>query len=131
MDCSRFREHIQRFVDGELPDRLVAEFQAHLSFCGECAAELREISAVRGALAGWGAVELAAPAGFADRVMAAAQTLPRPAPSGRLRSLADRARLARGAMVSPRAVAYSALALAAVAIGLESRHRRRSREAKV
>ncbi len=131
MDCSRFREHIQRFVDGELPDPLVAEFQAHLSFCGECAAELRELSAARGALARWGAVELAAPVGFADRVLAAARTLPRPTPGGRLRSLADRARLPRGAMVFPRAIVYSAVALAAVVIGLETRHRRRSREAKV
>ena len=131
MDCSRFREHIQRFVDGELPDPLVAEFQAHLSFCGDCGAELRELSAVRGALAAWGTAELAAPPGFADRVVAAAQTLSRPPPMSRLTSLADRARLPRGAMVSTRTIAYSALALAAVAIGLETRHRRRSREAKV
>ena len=131
MDCSRFREHIQRFVDGELPDPLVAEFQDHLSFCGQCAAELRELSAVRGALAGWGAAELDAPAGFADRVLAAAQTPPQPRVMGRLTSLADRAHLPRDAVVSTRAIACSALALVAVAIGLETRHRRRSREAKV
>jgi anti-sigma factor RsiW len=130
MDCSRFREHIQRFVDGELPDPLVAKFQAHLSFCGECAAELRELGAVRGSLAAWGAAELAAPAGFADRLMAAAQTLPRPTRMGRLTSLVERVRLPRAAMVSTRTIVCSALALAAVAIGLETRHRRRSREAK-
>ena len=39
--------------------------------------------------------------------------------------------LAQGAIVSTRAIIYSVVALAAVAIGLETRHRRRSREAKV
>ena len=42
MDCVRFREVIQRYVDGELGDADVASFQKHLSFCPSCAAELDE-----------------------------------------------------------------------------------------
>ena len=127
MDCSRFREHIQRFVDGELPDPLVAEFQSHLSFCGECAAELRD-GAVRGPGAG------ARRAGPPPASPIASWRRRRRCRGRRgwvgSRRLPTRARLPRAAMVSTRTIVCSALALAAVAIGLETRHRRRSREAK-
>jgi len=59
MDCSYFRARLNQFVDGELGYIDVAELQGHLSFCPHCAAELAQLSEVRGAMATWGEVELA------------------------------------------------------------------------
>ena len=67
MDCSYFRARINQYVDGELGYLEVAELQGHLSFCPDCAAELGQLTEVRGALASWGKVELAPPPGFAER----------------------------------------------------------------
>ena len=78
MDCSYFRERINHYVDGELGYLEVAELQAHLSFCPDCAAELAQLGEVRGALAAWGRLELAPPPGFAERVMAAVELEPAP-----------------------------------------------------
>jgi hypothetical protein len=72
MDCSYFRSRLNEFVDGELGYLEVAELQGHLSFCADCAAELAQLSEVRGALAAWGEAELAPPPGFGERVAAAA-----------------------------------------------------------
>jgi len=72
MDCSYFRSRLNQFVDAELGYLEVAELQGHLSFCPDCAAELAQLSEVRGALAAWGEVELGAPLGFVERVAAAA-----------------------------------------------------------
>jgi len=72
MDCSYFRSRINHYVDGELGYLEVAELQSHLSFCADCAAELAQMSEVRGAMATWGHIELAPPQGFAERVAAAA-----------------------------------------------------------
>ena len=47
MDCVTCHEVIQRYIDGELDDGQVAEFQRHLSFCGDCAAELQELAGAR------------------------------------------------------------------------------------
>jgi anti-sigma factor RsiW len=71
MDCSYFRSRLNRFVDGELGYLEVAELQGHLSFCPDCAAELAQLSQVRGAMAAWGEAELTPPR-FAERVTAAA-----------------------------------------------------------
>jgi hypothetical protein len=54
MDCSYFRERINLYIDGEMGYLEVAELQAHLSFCPDCAAELAQVGEVRGALAAWG-----------------------------------------------------------------------------
>ena len=54
MDCSYFRSRINHYVDGELGYLEVAELQSHLSFCPDCAAELAQMSEVRGAMATWG-----------------------------------------------------------------------------
>ncbi len=78
MDCSYYRERINLYVDGEMGYLEVAELQAHLSFCPDCAAELAQMGEVRGALAAWGRLELATPPGFAERVMAAVELEPAP-----------------------------------------------------
>jgi anti-sigma factor RsiW len=131
MDCVRFREVIQRYVDGELGDAQVAAFQKHLSFCGTCAAELHELSTVRSVLGAAGEVTAEVPAGFADRVCAAAAS--QPAPSFVEHALSS---LTRGVLPGPlprsvRRYVYGGLVVAAVAFGWERRHGRKSREVKV
>ena len=90
MDCSYFRERINEYIDGELDYLQVAELQAHLSFCPDCAVELAQTGELRGALAGWGRLELAPPPGFAERVMAAVELEPAPARPGRSASWSTR-----------------------------------------
>ena len=139
MDCSYFRERINQFIDGELGYLEVAELQGHLSFCADCAAELAQMSEVRGALAAWGRVELAPPPGFAERVTAAAELEPLPGaarPFGRavddaldkLDETLGRIPLPGGRTIPVKNVIGWGLAAAAVVIGLERRHLRRSRE---
>jgi len=139
MDCSYFRERINLYIDGEMGYLEVAELQAHLSFCPDCAAELAQVGAVRGALAAWGRLELATSPGFAERVMAAVELEPAPGlrkPFGRvvadtLQTLDDalgRIPLPGGRTIPVKNVIGWGLAVAAVAIGLGRRHGRRSRE---
>ena len=103
------------------------------------AAELRDMSTLRRGLARLGEIEMDAPDGFADKVMAAVAVLPAPGLRDRLRELGVRAGLAavpahRRAVamsVHRRAVTLSAVAgLVAVAVGLEARHLRRHKEVK-
>lgn len=77
MDCSYFRSRLNQFMDGELGYLEVAELQGHLSFCANCAAELAQLSEVRGAMAAWGEAELVPPPGFAERVVDALEAKPR------------------------------------------------------
>jgi len=139
MDCSYFRERINLYADGEMGYLEVAELQAHLSFCPDCAAELAQVGAARGALAAWGRLELATPPGFAERVMAAVeleQSPGSPKPFGQavddtLQKLDDtlgRMPLPGGRTVPVKNVIGWGLAAVAVAIGLGRRHGRRSRE---
>lgn len=139
MDCSYFRERINEYIDGEMGYLEVAELQAHLSFCPDCAAELAQTGAVRGALAEWGRLELATPPGFADRVMAAVEAEPAPGsprPSGRavndaldrLDEALGRIPLPGGRTIPVKNVIGAGIAAAAVIIQLERRHLRRSRE---
>jgi len=139
MDCSYFRERINLYVDGEMGYMEVAELQAHLSFCPDCAAELAQVGAVRGALAAWGRLELATPPGFAERVMAAVELEPAPGspkPFGRavddaLQKLDDtlgRIPLPGGRTIPVKNVIGWGLAAVAVAVGLGRRRGRRSRE---
>jgi len=141
MDCSYFRERINNFIDGELGYLEVAELQQHLNFCPECAVELAQISEVRGALAAWGRLELAAPPGFAERVAAAVeleQTKGAARPFGRAVSDAldaldetlGRVALPGGRTIPVKNVIGWGLAAAAVVIELERRHLRRARELK-
>ena len=141
MDCSYYRERINQYVDGEMGYMEVAELQAHLSFCPDCAAELAQVGEVRGALAAWGRLDLAAPPGFAERVMAAVELEPAlgsPKPFGQavsdtLQSLDDalgRIPLPGGRAIPVKNVIGWGLAAAAVVIGLERRHLRHSRELK-
>jgi anti-sigma factor RsiW len=131
MDCVRFREVIQRYVDGELGDADVALFQKHLSFCPACAAELDEISAVRNALAACGDVEAAVPVGFADRVCAAAASLPEPSLVERALSSATGGMLPGRLSRRARRYVYGALVIVAVAVGWGRAHERKTREVKV
>lgn len=139
MDCSYFRERINEYIDGEMGYLEVAELQAHLSFCPDCAAELAQTGAVRGALAEWGRVELAAPPGFAERVMAAVELEPVPGSSKPLgRAVSDaldaldetlgRIPLPGGRTLPVKHVIGAGIAAAAVIIQLERRHLRRARE---
>jgi len=139
MDCSYFRERINLYIDGEMGYMEVAELQAHLSFCPDCAAELAQVGAVRGALAAWGRLELATPPGFAERVMAAVELEPKPGspkPFGRavndtLQKLDDtlgRIPLPGGRTIPVKNVIGWGLAAVAVAVGLGRRRGRRSRE---
>ena len=139
MDCSYFRERINLYIDGEMGYLEVAELQAHLSFCPDCAAELAQVGEVRGALAAWGRLELATPPGFAERVMAAVKLEPAPGspkPFGRavndaLQRLDDtlgRIPLPGGRTIPVKNVIGWGLAAVAVAVGLGRRRGRRSRE---
>ena len=139
MDCSYFRERINQYVDGEMGYMEVAELQAHLSFCPDCAAELAQVGEVRGALAAWGRLELATAPGFAERVLAAVALEPAPGspkPFGQavddtLQKLDDTLGsipLPGGRTIPVKNVIGWGLATAAVIIGFERRHGRRSRE---
>jgi len=139
MDCSYYRERINEYVDGEMDYLQVAELQAHLSFCPDCAVELAQTGELRGALADWGRLELAPPPGFAERVMAAVELEPAPgAPrtAGQLldetlRKLDDRLgsiSLPGGRTIPVKNVIGWGVATAAVVIGLGRRRERGSRE---
>jgi len=141
MDCSYFRERINRFIDGELGYLEVSELQGHLSFCPDCAAELAQMSDLRAGMAAWGRVELAPPPGFAERVMAAVELEPAPGspkPVGRavndaletLDEVLGRIPLPGGRTIPVKNVIGAGIAAAAVIIQLERRHLRRSRELK-
>ena len=139
MDCSYFRERINLYIDGELGYLEVAELQQHLSFCPDCAAELAQVGEVRGALAAWGRLELATPPGFAERVTAAVELEPAPGSSKPLGRVVDEALdyldvrlgsipLPGGRHLPVKNLIGWGLATAAVVIGFERRHERRSRE---
>ena len=139
MDCSYFRERINEYVDGEMDYMQVAELQAHLSFCPDCAVELAQTGELRGVLAGWGRLELAPPPGFAERVMAAVELEPAPGTHKSVGQLVDETlrklddRLGSIALPGGRTIPVKnligwGLATAAVVIGLERRHERGSRE---
>lgn len=139
MDCSHFRARIDRRCDGELDYLEIAELERHLESCADCAAESAETSAVRSALAAWGSMEFTPPRGFAQRVIAAVEREPaagaaRPfhqAVDGRLQEIDDllgRVVLPGGRSMRVRNLIGWGLAAAAVLIGIEHRHVRRSRE---
>jgi anti-sigma factor RsiW len=139
MDCSYFRSRLNQFVDGDLGYIDVAELQGHLSFCPHCAAELAQLSEVRGAMAAWGEVELAPPPGFAERVAAAAalEAKPGEATVGRvvndvldaLDETLGRIPLPGGRTIPVKNVLGYGIAATAVLIQVE-RHLRRTRELK-
>jgi anti-sigma factor RsiW len=122
MDCVSCREVIQRYIDCELDDGQVVEFQKHLSFCGNCAAELQGLAAARAVLQATREVTVDVPAGFADRIMAAVES--QPEPSALERALAN----ATGGVLPgrvPRRIrhyGYCGLALVAVVIGLQRKY---------
>jgi anti-sigma factor RsiW len=139
MECSYFRARLNEFVDGELGYLDVAELQGHLSFCPDCAAELAQLSELRGAMAVWGEAELVPPPAFVERVAAAAgqQAKPGQATLGRvvgdaLDALDDtlgRIPLPGGRTVPVKNVLGYGIAATAVIIQVE-RYLRRTRELK-
>lgn len=139
MDCSYFRSRLNEFTDGELGYLEVAELQGHLSFCADCAAELAQLSEVRGALASWGEAELAPPPGLAERVAAAAALEAKPGQATVGRVVGDaldaldetlgRIPLPGGRTVPVKNVLGYVLAATAVIIQVE-RYLRRTRELK-
>lgn len=139
MDCSYCRSRLNRYLDGELGYLEVAELQRHLDFCECCAAELAELGEVRGALTAWGALELTPPAGLSQRVMAAvereiASGTARPlrlAVDEKLQAIDDllgRVPLPGGRTIPVKNLIGWSLAAAAMLVGIERRHVRRSRE---
>ena len=141
MDCSYFRQRINRYIDGELGYLEVAQLQSHLSHCPECAVELAQLGEVRGILAAWGRLELDPPGGFAVRVMSAIELEPRVSSPWSLGGVVDsaldkldgalgRIPLPGGRTIPVKNALGWGLAAAAVVIGLERRHLRRSRELK-
>ncbi|MFA4965580.1 MAG: zf-HC2 domain-containing protein [Thermoleophilia bacterium] len=141
MDCSYFRERLNRYVDAELGYLEVAELQQHLSFCPGCAVELAQLGEARTALARWGRLELAPPPGFAERVIATVGLEPAPGapkPFGRaveeafdrLDEALGRVPLPGGRTIPVKNVIGWGLAAAALIAGLERRHGRRTRELK-
>ncbi len=139
MDCSYFRARLNQYVDGELGYLEVAELQGHLSFCPHCAAELGQLSELRGALATWGEVVLASPPGFAERVAAAAALEPKPGEATVGRVVSDaldaldhtlgRIPLPGGRTIPVKNVLGYGIAATAVLIQVE-RYLRRTRELK-
>ena len=132
MDCVTCHEVIQRYIDGELDDGQVVEFQRHLSFCGDCAAELQELAGARVMLRATREVTVDVPAGFADRVMAALEARPEPSSIERALSAATGGVLPGRVPRSIRRYAYYGLALVAVVVGLQRKygHKPDEREAQ-
>ncbi len=70
MDCRRFRESLDLYVDGELSVDAMAAADAHRRECAKCALAAREIDALRRAVRDT-TESVPVPAGFEDRVRAA------------------------------------------------------------
>jgi len=131
MDCVRCREVIQRYIDDDLSDAQVVEFQRHLSFCEGCAAELEGLAGARAVLGATRQVTVDVPAGFADRVMAAIDAQPEPTWVERKLSAATGGVLPGRVPRRIRHYAYYALVIAAVAIGLQRKYGRKEPEGEV
>ena len=131
MDCAYFREAIHRYIDSELSDAEVVAFQRHLGFCSECGHALQELSLVRSALAGAGGVEIAAPAGFAERVMAVVDGLPSEAWEELLPGWQLGVRVPQQFAAPLRAAIYSGIAVAGYFVfRAQWQHARKAREVK-
>ncbi len=130
MDCVLFREAIHRYIDSELSDAEVVAFQKHLSFCGDCARALQELSAVRLALAGAGAVQIEAPVGFAERVIAQVALLPTEAWEELLPGWNIGVRVPQRFAAPLRAAIYSGIAVAGYVVFRSQWQARKAREAK-
>jgi anti-sigma factor RsiW len=122
MDCVRCREVIHGYIDGELDDAQVVEFQRHLSFCEGCAAELEGLAAARGVLGATREVTVDVPAGFADRVMAAVEAQPEPNWLERTLSATTGGVLPGRVPRRIRHYVYCGVAIAAVAVGLQRKY---------
>jgi anti-sigma factor RsiW len=141
MECGYCHGQLNRYIDGELGYVEVAELQQHLSFCPDCASELRELSDVRTTMAAWGRTMLAPSPGFAERVMTTiaaepAPGIPRPLAQvvddtlGSLDQALGRLPLPGGRTVPVKNVIGWALAVAALIIGVGRRRGRHGRELK-
>jgi anti-sigma factor RsiW len=131
MDCAYFREAIHRYIDSELGDAEVVAFQRHLGFCPECGRALQDLSLVRSALAGAGGVEVAAPTGFAERVVGLVSGLPNEAWEELLPGWQLGLRVPRQFAAPLRAAIYSGLAVGGYLLfRAQWQHARKTREVK-
>jgi anti-sigma factor RsiW len=141
MECGYCHGQLNRYIDGELGYVEVAELQQHLSFCPDCASELRELSDVRTTMAAWGRTMLAPSPGFAERVLATIAAEPAPGSPRPLAQVVDdtlgsldqalgRLPLPGGRTVPVKNVIGWALAVAALIIGVGRRRGRHERELK-
>lgn len=137
MDWTHWRPSICHHVEGERGHVDGGELRRHSDVCARCASELVELRGMPAALARWGSVELAAPRGFVERVVAALADHQRPtafisqAVDDLLAGIDDL--LGRVALPGDRTMPVGSLvargfAAAAVVAGLERRYRRRLRE---
>ena len=131
MDCVSCREIIQRHIDCELDDGQVVEFQKHLSFCPDCAAELQGLAAAHGVLQATREVTVDVPPGFADRIMAAVESQPEPSTLERALATATGGVLPGRVPRRIRYYGYYGLALVAVAIGLQHKYGHRAEQDEV
>jgi hypothetical protein len=131
MDCVSCREISQRHIDCELDDGQVVEFQKHLSFCADCAAELQGLAAAHGVLQATREVTVDVPPGFADRIMAAVESQPEPSTFERALATATGGVLPGRVPRRIRYYGYYGLALVAVAIGLQHKYGHRAGEDEV
>ena len=131
MDCVSCREVIQRYIDCELDDGQVVEFQKHLSFCGDCAAELQGLAAAHSVLQATREVTVEVPPGFAERIMAVVESQPEPSTFERTLASATGGMLPGRVPRRLRYYGYYGLALVAVAIGLQHKYGHRAGEHEV
>ena len=75
--CEEYEALISAFIDGALADEDRAELMAHMAECPACQAYFDDQIAIHDALAD---MEVKAPEGFADRVMAQVRQESRQAP---------------------------------------------------
>lgn len=47
MDCNKIKQILDKYIDKELPDKLMKEVRMHLSTCKECSAELKYLQRLR------------------------------------------------------------------------------------
>ena len=72
MDCTRFAEHINAYVDHAVPPEIRAAMQAHATSCPACRGEIEALVQLESVL--HSAPEAPVPQGFAAHVMARAAT---------------------------------------------------------
>jgi anti-sigma factor (TIGR02949 family) len=71
MDCRKVLSRLHAYLDGEVPAKLIREFEQHLSACPSCLSQVERIRQVHDMLEGLSVPPL--PQEFASRIMTKAQ----------------------------------------------------------